>query len=423
MSFTVEELVAMFLKHAKFLADQQSGMNIKDAVITIPPSYAMPERYALLDATQIAGLNPLAFIHENTAAALYYSIERRDENKTHTVIFYNLGSNSLKVSLVEFKMENSTEKYEKNKKYESFYVLSEAWDDQVSGYIFDLNIAKWLASEFDNQASRKGKKSITESPAAMAKLITQAKRAKEVLSANKETTVYLESLFEDRDFKTTVTRKKLEELNQAEFQKLTAPIQRVLDLAGKTLGDVDVVEVLGGALRVPKVQQTIQDYLGSSVELGAHMNGDEAMAMGTSFYAASLSASFKTRVVYMNDGLNYPIFATIRNLGDEDVDETEDEATEERFEKNTTLFTIKQRLGSKKALAFTHDKDLKVILYTKDSNGNEQVFSTYRITKVADYAQKRNENTTAPKVSLTFKLNNLGLIDLVKVIAFGLPSL
>jgi len=44
-----------------------------------------------LTAAKIAKLNVLAFIHENSAAALYYGLERSDE-KLHRVLFYNLGS-------------------------------------------------------------------------------------------------------------------------------------------------------------------------------------------------------------------------------------------------------------------------------------------------------------------------------------------
>tara|TARA_B110000503_G_C7010432_1_gene355424 strand:- start:455 stop:658 length:204 start_codon:yes stop_codon:yes gene_type:complete len=40
-------------------------------------------------------------MHENSAAALYYGLERLDEN-FHRVIFYNLGSASLKVTLAEY---------------------------------------------------------------------------------------------------------------------------------------------------------------------------------------------------------------------------------------------------------------------------------------------------------------------------------
>lgn len=38
----------------------------------------------------------------------------------------------------------------------------------------------------------------------------------------------------------------------------------------------------------------LNDFL-NGVELGAHLNGDEAMALGAVFHAANLSHSFKVR--------------------------------------------------------------------------------------------------------------------------------
>ena len=51
---------------------------------------------------KLAGVNPLAFIHDNTAAALYHGIRRLDNETTHRVIFYNMGSSATTVSLVEY---------------------------------------------------------------------------------------------------------------------------------------------------------------------------------------------------------------------------------------------------------------------------------------------------------------------------------
>jgi len=43
-------------------------------------------------AAKIAGLSILSFIHENTAAALYFGVERKDENSTLNILYYNIGA-------------------------------------------------------------------------------------------------------------------------------------------------------------------------------------------------------------------------------------------------------------------------------------------------------------------------------------------
>ncbi len=106
---------------------------MRDVVITIPPYADFRYRLALKDAVNMAGMNPLSFIHENTAAALYLGINRLD-NETSRIIFYNMGSSSLKVSLVEYKAITNEGKQQKTyKQIETITVIDEAWDESVNG--------------------------------------------------------------------------------------------------------------------------------------------------------------------------------------------------------------------------------------------------------------------------------------------------
>ena len=73
-------------------------------------------------------------------------------------------------------------------------------------------------------------------------------------------------------------------------------------MANMKLSDVHSVELLGGGIRVPSVKKQLEDYFKSSkLELGQHLNGDEAMALGASFRAANLSTSFRVRKVGIAD--------------------------------------------------------------------------------------------------------------------------
>jgi len=59
-----------------------------------------------------------------------------------------------------------------------------------------------------------------------------------------------------------------------------------------------MIELLGGGIRVPKIQEILQTTL-NKAELGVHLNGDEAMCFGSAFIAANSSASFKVRKVFL----------------------------------------------------------------------------------------------------------------------------
>ena len=62
---------------------------------------------------------------------------------------------------------------------------------------------------------------------------------------------------------------------------MTDPIDRALAMANLTLSQLNSVELLGGGVRMPKVRKTLDEYFKESkLEVGQHINGDEAMALG-----------------------------------------------------------------------------------------------------------------------------------------------
>lgn len=76
------------------------------------------------------------------------------------------------------------------------------------------------------------------------------------------------------------------------------PVEEVLRKAGVTIEEVDQVELLGGGIRIPKIQEILSSTLKKN-ELGVHLNGDEAMCFGSAFIASNSSASFKVRKVFL----------------------------------------------------------------------------------------------------------------------------
>ena len=55
-----------------------------------------------MDAADIAGLSVLQLVHENTAAATMFGIDRLDSEKDVIVLFYNMGGMDTEVSLVKY---------------------------------------------------------------------------------------------------------------------------------------------------------------------------------------------------------------------------------------------------------------------------------------------------------------------------------
>ena len=79
---------------------------------------------------------------------------------------------------------------------------------------------------------------------------------------------------------------------------MTNPIDRALAMANLTLKDIHAVELLGGSVRMPAVKHLLETYFkAGDLELGQHLNGDEAMALGATFRAANISTAFRVRKV------------------------------------------------------------------------------------------------------------------------------
>ena len=91
----------MILKNIKKYSSQQAGSDIKDAVITGPPHWGFKAKFALINAAYLADLSVLGLINENSAAAVHFAITRNDSDPVN-VGFFNMGSNNLQMSIVQF---------------------------------------------------------------------------------------------------------------------------------------------------------------------------------------------------------------------------------------------------------------------------------------------------------------------------------
>jgi len=436
--FTPEELVAMVLTHAKDITAAYGVTTpLKDCVLTVPSFFTQHERRALLDAAELAELNVLALINENTAAALHFGIDRIDE-KPLTYLFYNMGAGSLQVSVVRYlSYPHKTSKYGKEKNVGGFEVLSSSWDATLGGASFDARLVDHMSEEFNviwNEKRGTTDKDVRKFPRAMAKLMIQANKVKHVLSANNDIPVYVDALVDDTNYQTHISRAKFEEICHDLLIRASEPIEDALRLANVTLEELDAVEMIGGAMRVPKVQEAVGDALGNVV-LGMHLNSDESMALGAAFHGANVSTSFKVRHVGMADVNSFPVAVDLTELsvgkeekksgrglfgiGKSKYEEVEKGGGDDKWKKHATIFKLGSKLGVKKTIAFSFSKDVHVEVNYEESPtlpvGTGLSIQQYDISGIEDFANEMAEKELGPpKVSLQFELDTSGLTRLVK---------
>lgn len=98
-----EEIYSMMLRNLKNNAERTAEMKLKNAVFTIwDNSMSIEQRKKLASSLIMADLYPSAFVHENTAAAVYFAFNSKlDDPKYDTnILFINIGSLGTKISIV-----------------------------------------------------------------------------------------------------------------------------------------------------------------------------------------------------------------------------------------------------------------------------------------------------------------------------------
>lgn len=304
-TFCVEEFVAMMLNNSRETAQNFAEQPIKDCVITVPPFFTQAQRAAMLYSAQLVGLNVLQLMNSNAAVALNYGVFRRNAfNATEqNIMFYDMGSTGTIASIVSYQTVKVKE-LGFSETIPQLTVRGVGFDRNLGGLEMDLRLREHLADVFDSQ--KKAPESVRSSPRAMAKLLKEANRVKQVLSANSDHFAQIEGLLPDIDFRAKVTREELEKLCADIFDRVQSPVEQALRAAEMDASALEQVIIVGGGSRVPKVQQLLMEATKKS-ELGKSVNSDEAAALGASYAAAGLSKAFRIKKFGVRDVSFYPM--------------------------------------------------------------------------------------------------------------------
>ncbi|KAI4459139.1 heat shock protein 70kda [Holotrichia oblita] len=277
-TFAPEEISSMVLIKMKEIAETYLGGKVNDAVITVPAYFNDSQRQATKDAGAIAGLNVLRIINEPTAAALAYGLDKNLKGEKNVLIF-DLGGGTFDVSILTID-EGSL-----------FEVKSTAGDTHLGGEDFDNRLVNHFVEEF----KRKHKKDLSGNTRALRRLRTACERAKRTLSSSTEASLEIDALHEGVDFYSKVTRARFEELCMDLFRSTLAPVEKALGDAKMDKGAIHDVVLVGGSIRIPKIQKMLQDFFcGKALNLS--INPDEAVAYGAAVQAAILTGDTSSQI-------------------------------------------------------------------------------------------------------------------------------
>jgi len=276
-NYYAEEISAMVLQKLKGMAESYLGVEIKDAVITVPAYFNDNQRQATKDAGRIAGLNVMRLLAEPTSACIAYGLNNKS-SKERKVVIFDLGGGTFDVSLLS--VEDGI-----------FEVKATAGDTHLGGQDFDNRIVDWAVEEF----KKKHRVDLRTSAKALARIRLAAERVKKTLSISTQATLEVDSVSDGIDMMLMLTRAKFEALCDDLFRKTLAPVEQVLRDSKVSKSEVDDVVLVGGSSRIPKVQQLLKEYFNGK-ELCNSIHPDEAVAYGAAVQAHILSGNNKNDV-------------------------------------------------------------------------------------------------------------------------------
>ena len=278
-TLTPEEISSMILQKLKADAEAYLGEKITEAVITVPAYFNDAQRTATKHAGEIAGLKVLRIINEPTASCLAYGLDKKG---AETVLVFDLGGGTFDVSILEIGDG-------------VFEVKATNGDTHLGGDDWDERIVNWLADEFRKVQGI----DLRQDRQALQRLREASERAKVELSTVVQTTINLPFITADatgpKHLDYVLTRAKFEELTADLVERCIGPFRQALADAKLTEKDLNEVILVGGATRMPMIQELVRRLTGK--EPNREVHPDEVVAVGASIQAGVLAGEVREVVL------------------------------------------------------------------------------------------------------------------------------
>jgi molecular chaperone DnaK len=276
-----QEIAALILARLKIEVEEYFGYEVRDAVIAIPTHFDINQRWAVLQAAEIAGFRVRRMINEATAAAISHCYNITTNG---SAIVVDVGGGTTDVSIILYG-DGVIE------------VISTAGDHYLGGDDFDQLIVNNIKSILKKRGEDLG----NFTPIQEFVLRNNATNAKIELSESLSTQIYLPAFIKREG-------RKNDDLNyilvRAQFNKLIdSYLKRILaliDEAKKNANDIlkerniihfDKLILVGGSSRIPKIREMISQNIKQKPQ--GNIDPELCVAKGAAAEAGVLSGELK----------------------------------------------------------------------------------------------------------------------------------
>lgn len=286
-----EELSALVLKKLKEDAENYLGEPVEEAVISVPAYFNDMARNATKNAGKLAGLKVERIINEPSAAAL--ACQQQNGEEDALMLVFDFGGGTLDVSLVDC-FENIIE------------ILAVSGDNHLGGSDFDEIIAREFCRENNlNWEEMNGEKK--------AVILESAIQTKVILTEQEEYNMQIGA--EEIQGSMTLSRKKLIQISEDLFARMSLPIQRVLADGKVTVAELQKIVLVGGSCKMPVIQKYLEHLLGTK-EIHT-VNPDYMIALGVGVYAGIKERNKEVRDMLLTDICPFSLGTGVHNYSDE----------------------------------------------------------------------------------------------------------
>ena len=371
--YTPPEVSAMVLQKLKQDAEEYLGIKITDAVITVPAYFNDSQRQATKDAGKIAGLNVRRIINEPTAASLAYGLDKKKDEK---IAVFDLGGGTFDISILE--LGDGV-----------FEVKSSNGDGHLGGDDFDQRVIDWIADEFKKSDGI----DLRNDPMALQRLKEAAEAGKKELSTSKQTDINLAFITADssgpKHLNLSLSRAKFDDLVDDLVERTVEPCKKALSDAGLSAADIHEVILVGGSIRIPKIQEKVKEIFGK--EPNKSVNPDEVVALGAAIQGGVLAGDVDD--ILLLDVT--PLSLGIETLGGVDT---------HLIERNTTIPTKKSQIFSTAADNQT-TVEIHVLQGERDMAIDNKTIGRFHLADIPPAPRG------IPQIEVTFDIDANGILN------------
>lgn len=288
-TFSPEELSALVLGSLKQDAEAFLGVAVSEAVISVPAYFSDEQRKRTCFAAELAGLKVQRLINEPTAAAMAYGLH---EQKFERTLIFDLGGGTFDVTVLEYSLP-------------LIEVHASTGDNFLGGEDFTEALLQACLKDWQLEVQ-------AIEPQALATLCDSIEQLKCRLAQGPQTLTWkgADSVREWR-----LDEARAQSIWAPLLARLRAPIEQALRDARLSPRDLDSLVLVGGATRMPVVQQMVATLFGRLPY--RHLDPDTIVALGAASQAACKARDAAIEELILTDVCPYTL--GVSSMRGEDV--------------------------------------------------------------------------------------------------------